>query len=474
MLITLVVPGAGESREIVARIAREWLLGLALQARGEPLARELQTLERTQWLSAAELQELQRRKLLDLLAYARNAVPFYRDRLSSPLRDDTTEGLLAGVPVLEKADVRQLYAETSKHIQPWRRRVVRRTGGTSGEPLVVLVDPLANARTLAARARALGWFGVARGDLECRLWGRALGRKDRAIGLARDWLLNRIRVSSDELQPDRIQATARHVADRHPDLIYGYSSMVLEFGAVLSPLLARPPKVTVLTSESSRSFQRERLAKSLGCPVVEEYGCSEVDIIGHHCPDGGLHVPGENLLVEVMPKDPQDPFRGDVLVTDLNNRMMPLIRYRVGDEVLLGRAPCSCGRGLPLIESVTGRTLYQYFHLANGRRIHSYIFDYVVDDLVAAGVPLAEYQVRQQSRSDVIIMMVLAKDTPVQRSVVESRGRAGLQQHLGEGVSLRFQFVTTIPKRPGEKRESFVPLRSDGLRHENAGAPESP
>jgi phenylacetate-CoA ligase len=263
----------------------------------------------------------------------------------------------------------------------------------------------------------------------------------------------------DDLGPDQIEAAVRRILAARPRYMYGYSSMVLEFGAALAEVGGHRLKVAVVTTEYSRPYQRERLAGELGCPVVEEYGCSEVDIIAHQCPDGGYHIPAENMIVEVMPRDASDPLFGDIVVTDLNNHLMPLLRYRLGDEVRLSRVACPCGRSLPLLESVTGRTLYQYFHFPDGRRVHSYVFDYFIDELVASGVDVIRYQIRQRAADSIQILMVLGRDDPAVRAMVVANGRDRLQARLGLGIAVGFEFVQSISAPPGQKLEAFVPMR---------------
>ncbi len=433
--------------------------------RSEPVARELALLERSQWLDPMQLQGLQAEKLTALLRHCRENIPFYRDRIPADLPLDVDMHapfqMLSALPVLEKEEVTRLSEQTARRLGPHDRFVVRRTAGTSGRPLVVFADHVANARSLAARARCLGWFGVRIGDRECRLWGRSLSRNERLKARVRDYLLNRHRISVSELEPERIMETATAALQSCPDYIYGYASMVFQFGDAIARLSAADDtglKVAVLTSEASSQLQRDKSSRLLGIPVVDEFGCSEVDIIAHQCPAGSYHIIAENLLVEVLPVSNEDPLRGEVVVTDLNNTLMPLVRYRIGDEVVLKPGKCACGRSLPMIASVGGRTLYQYFHLPDGRRMHAYVFEYFIDDLLEAGIGVRQFQVVQETRDTIAIYLVLEHDSDSNRRGVEMQVKMRLAGEVGCSVSVVLNFVERIVPKPGTKFECFQPL----------------
>ncbi len=91
--------------------------------------------------------------------------------------------------------------------------------------------------------------------------------------------------------------------------------------------------------------------------------------IASPCPAGhGLHVHGENVLLEVL-DDADHPCQpgqtGHVVLTTLHNFLTPLIRYDIMDEATVGPEPCPCGRGLPLFSSVLGKRR-PFIQLPNG------------------------------------------------------------------------------------------------------------
>ncbi len=103
---------------------------------------------------------------------------------------------------------------------------------------------------------------------------------------------------------------------------------------------------------------RTLIEEVFGCRVFNRYGCREVSVIASECAEhAGMHVMAEGLYVEVVRGDrPAQPGElGAVLVTDLLNLAMPLVRYRIGDMAAVEDGGCACGRGLPRLRTVEGR-----------------------------------------------------------------------------------------------------------------------
>jgi phenylacetate-CoA ligase len=118
------------------------------------------------------------------------------------------------------------------------------------------------------------------------------------------------------------------------------------------------PKGIISSAEVLTPENRELIETTFGCRVFDRYGCREVSVIASECGEHqGLHINADNLLVETVTD--QGPVRGEdgeVLITDLRNFAMPLIRYRIKDVGRLLPQACGCGRGLPLMRISGGRT----------------------------------------------------------------------------------------------------------------------
>jgi phenylacetate-CoA ligase len=163
----------------------------------------------------------------------------------------------------------------------------------------------------------------------------------------------------------------------------------------------------ITTAEVLTDAQRMAITEGFGVPVQNEYGCGEVGPIAYQCPEGSLHLLPTNQLVEIVRPDGEPAGMGEtgaVLITDLTNHAMPLIRYRVGDNAAFG-GPCPCGRPFPTILQVFGRE-YDFVEAADGRRYHGEFFMYVFEDLRQRAPELAKFRVIQISLNHLLVKIV--------------------------------------------------------------------
>lgn len=149
------------------------------------------------------------------------------------------------------------------------------------------------------------------------------------------------------------------------------------------------------SAEVLEPADRQLIEEVFGCPVFNRYGCREVGVIASECPaHQGLHIAAEGLLVEIVQgNDPVRPGEsGAILVTDLLNLGMPLIRYRIGDMGTWEEGQCPCGRGLPRLREVSGRVT-DFLVGADGRLVSGvYLATYVV----ARRTSLGQVQILQE------------------------------------------------------------------------------
>ena len=118
---------------------------------------------------------------------------------------------------------------------------------------------------------------------------------------------------------------------------------------------------------------RERITEAFGCRVVDMYGCQEAGLLATECPDGhGHHVCAESVLLEILREDGTPAPAGEtgrVVLTSLHNFAMPLIRYAIGDYAALHDGPCPCGRALPLLTKIFGRSANLFVFPDGSRRM---------------------------------------------------------------------------------------------------------
>ena len=290
------------------------------------------------------------------------------------------------LPILDRDYLR---LENSKNIltENTKYSVKRRTTGTSGKPITVFLNEEALAWQLSTRYHFYRWYGIEIGDREARFWGRPLKGK---LFKIQDYLLNRKRFSFYNNNMEEAKKEYDELLKFKPDYIYGYSSLIINAAKYFENKKVNKFKLKAIicTAEGITKYQKRYVEKVFCCPVIEEYGCSEIDIIAFECPSKNLHVASFRTLLETTSSK-------EAVVTDLNNSLMPLIRYKLGDYIEISGDKCICGRNLPVIKKLLGRTIDQMVKLESGECFNVIALEYMLEDIVDIGYDLKQYKIIQ-------------------------------------------------------------------------------
>jgi len=163
----------------------------------------------------------------------------------------------------------------------------------------------------------------------------------------------------------------------------------------------------------------------------------------------------DNLYIEVLREDgtcAQPGELGQVAITELHSRAMPLIRYQIMDSVVLADAACDCGRGLPLIQDIVGRA-YDYLVSRSGNRFHGEKVMYLLEHLQDRGMGIRNIQVIQESLTDLKVYVL--RDNGFQREALDAM-RDYFVKAMGEGLNIAFEFVDVIPRAPSGKFQVVI------------------
>src|SRR5690606_21349580 len=194
---------------------------------------------------------------------------------------------------------------------------------------------------------------------------------------------------------------------------YGYVSAIQAFVRFVTDTDRKLPsslKCIITTSELLDSISREFLESRSGLRVYNEYGCGEVGSIAHECESGRLHVMSDNVVLECVPSESKLPDGlGELLVTDLHNTAMPLIRYKLGDLGRLSDGNCDCGRPYPVLDKIVGRA-YDIIVGIDGRKYHPESILYVFEDLARSGFSLPPFQATQHQDGELTIRFQAVQD----------------------------------------------------------------
>jgi len=324
----------------------------------------------SQWWDAEELAEHQHARLARLLRFAASHVPFYRDAIrslgASPDELAASGGWRA-LPVQTKDLIRREGSRLRAEPEGGRRAFANSTSGSTGEPLRFLTDAVSHSLRRADELRGKTWTGYRLGDREIALWQSPLdlGRAKKLRGRLHALVTRYSVLSSFDLTPARMDAYLAQIRRLRPRLLLAYPSALEVFARHCAERGERDVLIgaaIVTSAESLWDYQRALFADTFGVPVFNRYGCREVGPIAHECEaHRHLHVSADRLLLEIVDADgaPCPPGQwGELLITDLENLAMPFIRYQIGDRAAWAPSEtCACGRGLPMLLGVEGRSM---------------------------------------------------------------------------------------------------------------------
>lgn len=264
------------------------------------------------------------------------------------------------VPTCSRADLAESPWAFVPDDQPLERLVVYRTAGTTGHPIAVPHHPFAVACYLPLLELALERHGV-REDLRgaaaaCFLVGAQTHTYTYATVLAGWGHAGFVKANLRDSQWPSPEARRRFFADLSPRLVTGDPASVSELVRLGLPVR---PAAVVTTSTSLSPAVGARVARALGCPVIDWYSLVETGPIAYSCPKGrGFHQLSHDLHVETVDalgRPTPAGVRGEVTVTGGRNPLLPLLRYRTGDWARLEAGPCPCGDPMPRLMDLEGR-----------------------------------------------------------------------------------------------------------------------
>ncbi|MGA2030671.1 MAG: hypothetical protein ABSG68_00305 [Thermoguttaceae bacterium] len=416
----------------------------------------LREFERSQYLSLTEVRELQFRRLKALLEHASRQCPFYRRQFDAARvapGDVCSLDDLQAFPVLEKRHIQEHRDEMIAANWPRADLIPNLTGGSTGTPISFFLSRDRAWTRKAATWRHNRWAGWDLGDKVGSLWGAARDLPAHSLKQRlRNWLLDRtVTLNTALITEERLRDFHARLKKFRPKVLVGYANSLRLFAQYVKchGLAAYQPHSIISTAEVLEPTDRALIEDVFGCRTFNRYGCREVSVIASECVEhSGMHIMAEGLYVEVVCGDrPAQPGEaGAVLVTDLLNLAMPLIRYRIGDMATPATGPCRCGRGLPRLEGLQGRAT-DFLVGADGRLVSGAALTVV---MVAKRPGLGQVQIWQDTRGKVLFKIVKRDSSS---PTAEDLGFLDAQTrlYLGQDVKIEHEFVDSLPSETSGK-----------------------
>lgn len=413
-----------------------------------------EALARDTWTDA-QWKTWQDDRLAFVLHRAATQVPFYRYQWERRRRmgDRCSMELLENWPVLDKDAVREnprLFLADDCDV---RKMFHEQTSGTTGKPL----DIWRSRQTVEGLyalvdARTTRWYGI---PTEAR-WARLGGQLVVPVAQRKPpfWVWNgamrQLYLSSFHLAPDLIPSYLDALVEYKIEYFGAYPSSLLALAHEVLRLGRRDLRMLAVftNAEPLHDDQRDIISRAFQCPVVETYGMTESVAAASECRHGGLHQWPEVGLIEVLtdsrPVVPGEP--GELVCTGLLNADMPLIRYRAGDRGRLVQSStrCDCGRSLPLLGAVEGRS-NDMLLTRDGRQVFWL-------NPVFYGLPVRQSQIVQESLDRIVVKVAPGLGFGAETAqTIESR----LRTRMGE-ASIELQMVDEVERTANGKIQAVI------------------
>lgn len=426
--------------------------------RGENISKLLGELDEAQWLPAERLEEIQWRRLLKLLDHVSTHVPYYRDLLEAEgirVSEIGNIGDFASIPFLTKEIIRE-NGDRMASRDPVRKGYATSTGGSTGDTLYFCCDSAAAPIRRANTWRQLQNLGIEIGDRQMRFWGFAFekSRAKRAAKVIKRFLNNLRTVSTFDLSEQRMKEYAGLERYFRPSLIVAYPSALALFADFCGKagLELHPPRAIVTSGEQLYPHQKESIESAFAAPVYNRYGSREFADVACECPRReGLHISNDLYVVELIHRSgrpAEEGETGEIVVTDLSNYYMPFIRYRTGDLAVRTARMCSCGRGMPLLQSVEGRA-FDVIVTGEGKAVGGFFWTHL-----SRSVPgIRSFQIEQDDPGRATFRIVPGPDW--KDAYIEALEKE-LRATCGEGFVVDFRIVEDIPLTRSGKSKFII------------------
>lgn len=330
-----------------------------------------------------------------------------------------------GVPLVNFHDARSI-VEGAGHFERQRSVMTKLAGTRFSSREAVIVPPLS---TFAAKHEYL-----------------------QARRLVRSAALGDLRYFSLLDPPERNLAL---IDDFKPEVVQGYGSYLesLYRHAHSTGEAFHRPRLVVYYSDEMSEPGRRLLSQTLGIPVVSIYGANEAFHVGFECERGtGYHLNVDLVatrIVDGQGREVAEGESGEVVVSNLVNRATVLLNYRLGDIASVRPSRCPCGRSLPMLSFIEGRT-DEWIVSESGRMLHPE----AVRKLFTDEEEIWQHQIAQVTRSHFQVTVVA--DPRSDRQAMQARLAEKFAGRLGAGTTISLSFVESIPRTEGGKLRAVL------------------
>ena len=408
-------------------------------------------LRRNQWKSPQELEEIQWKRLKNIVHYAYDYIPFYRRLFKSASfkpEDLRSLGDLEKIPTTTKKDVRRNFLKMFVKGIDVSKYDVSSTSGSTGVPMRILSNPKVLNYSNAVVSYCF---------LEC-----GLGLRDNFVKVGRFNVAHYPpNISSIPIpaESSKLDIVVRYLRKSKPDAIYTLPWVLSSL--CTADVSGIDPKLIFTHASTLTQHVRDVVKAMFGIEINDTYGAVEFNRMAFECNEhSGLHVVTDNSVMEFLDEgEPVSPGEtGETVVTGLSNYAVPLIRYELGDLGVPTDESCSCGRNWPMIKSVEGRTV-EIFTLESGRKIYpDFLHNCLTYELGKNIFCVSEFQIVQETRDKIVLNFIKGEkfDLNIINSIKCKIDNFFLD--IGEDVFVEVKLVKEIPIESSGKKKIIKSL----------------
>jgi len=426
------------------------------QRYGDNFQKYLQELEKSQWFSCEQLEKIQLQKLKKMIDHAYKNVHYYTtlfNKIRLAPNDIKNIDDLKKIPILEKQIIREHRDEFIAKNIPKRKLIPYATGGTTGSPLTLYVTKDAIQYNFACgETRTKYWAGVKYGDRLATFLGKLIvppctqkppfWRYNKAY--------NQILFSSFHMNEQNLDYYIEEFNRFKPEILQGYVSTVYIFAKYIlnHHIKVSSPTAILLSSETLFDWQRKEIEKAFGSKIYNGYSLAEFVVFISECENGSLHMSPEYGITEFK-KILNEKNKYEIIGTTLFNYAMPLIRYKTGDIVTLSdEKKCPCGRQLPMVESIEGRSDGMIVTPEN-----RYISPASLSLVFQSAENIKEAQMIQSSKNMITLRLIREKNFSEKNlNYIEK----GLKERLGSNIIINIEYVNKIERTNSGKFQFII------------------
>ena len=375
--------------------------------KGTSIIDKLELLKKSQYWDEDRIYEYQLEKLRGLVDYSKKNVPYYEDLFGKmKISKDDIKSLddIVKIPILTKEIMRKNGSKLlSRNYKKYKVKKGK-TGGTTGVPVIVYKDSANRSFTWASYYRWYEWMGIDYSDKILTFWGANTVLSESVISKLysklHHSLQNEIFLNSFKMNELDMELYSRIIFKNRPVCIKGYLSAIIKFAEFVDRKKYVFPFIRAVstTTETLLPHNRKYIETIFNAPVFDQYGCGEVSAIAYECAQhSGLHINQEHVICEVLDYSDQLIFNssGRVVATDLDNYVMPFIRFETGDMATLSKKKCPCGIKHPLMKSIEGRSI-DTIVLKDGNHVHGVFFTDILYELGILSDQIRRFQIYQE------------------------------------------------------------------------------